>query len=223
MKLTTALFDLDGTLIHFPAHFWCEEGERIFSRYLGYKVSAQELYRAFQAFDFFGFLGQKSVEIEERFWCELDLTRCPAPELLPGAKETLGWLWEQGIPVAIVTARKDHPKQVETLLDQLQVGEFVSHIVCSHTRPGCYLDKTHLMQSACDSLNVSGSEAFYVGDTPSDIQSAKKLELGLTIAVATGHVLPSLLEQESPDHMLSSLIEFPALLTSIKGEQHAVG
>lgn len=213
MNHPAALFDLDGTLIEFPAQYWCREGERIFSKKLGYFVGSEFLYGQLADFNFFGFKGaQMAPQLEKWFWKELDYSSCPTAKLNPHVNESLQRLIDSNFKIALVTSRRDDPFEIEQLLENLGIGKWVTEIVCAGKRFANPLDKGPLIQEACMRLGAVAAKSLFVGDTPTDIRSAKSAEIRTTIAVCTGHVKSARLLVEEPTYVIPNLSLLPTVV-----------
>lgn len=221
MNTPVALFDLDGTLIEFPVDFWCAEGSRIFSRALMRKVSAPQLRRAFKQFDFFGVAGEENrIALQQLFWRELDRSLAPAARLTHGARNCLRALVTSKVRLAIVTARPEHPRLLLAQLKHLGIAPWIHHVETGYRTCGDPMNKDLQIQRACRQLGSTNAQSFFVGDTPSDVASARRAGVRFTIAVKTGHIEARVLQASRPDLILNDLRGLSASIISRCGGLH---
>jgi phosphonatase-like hydrolase len=136
----------------------------------------------------------------------------PGLEPLAGAEAMFDWLKERKIRTALNTG---FTKVItDTILKRLNwtapgtVDAVISSDEVPHGRPHPYmvrrLQKTLGIDNA---LNVAK-----VGDTEVDIQEGRNAGCGLVISVTSGAYSRQALQKFSPDHIIDSLAELPALI-----------
>lgn len=165
------LFDWDGTIVDSAAasyrvyvalfgHFGLSFDQTIFAR-----TYSPNWYLTYEA-----------VGLARELWSEADLrwTTLYAEEsceLIPGVLEALARLTEAGILAAVVTS--GDRERVNSEVEALGCGSVFSAIVCSqdslHKKP-----HPDPLLIGLDRLGVEGTQAIYVGDSPEDIEMARR-------------------------------------------------
>lgn len=121
--------------------------------------------------------------------------------IYPGVRDTLRWLQEQGVEMALITNKPE--RFVGPLLDQMQIGPYFRWIIGGDTLPQKKPDPAallHVMQMA----GVQPEEALFVGDSRSDVQAAKAAGVkcvGLTYGYNHGRPI----SEESPALVIDDL------------------
>ena len=121
--------------------------------------------------------------------------------LYPGVRDTLRWLQEQDVEIALITNKPE--RFVGPLLDQKQIGPYFRWIIGGDTLPQKKRDPAallHVMQMA----GVQPDEALFVGDSRSDVQAAKAAGVkcvGLTYGYNHGRPI----SEESPALVIDDL------------------
>lgn len=208
------IFDLDGTLIHFPQDYIFQQADRILAEFAHPPVPQAALASHFADFDFFRFvLAEEREQFIERFWKAFDWENFPKPVPLPGVVTTLAHLNSRGLTCTIATARLLPP---EDMLRELLHTGIVEHIAHITTRCGEHIpwtDKTGHIDQICKKFGVSAAETMLVGDIPADIESAKQAGVGQAIAVLSGGIRSKVLEASEPDAILKDIQELPQHFT----------
>lgn len=200
------LFDLDGTLIEFHRDYLFSQTHFLLQE-MGFSEVAQVvLNEAFAEFDYFRFVAAESRDaFIERFWSLFDWDNFPEPKPLDGVCDTLSTLVSANIDVSIVTSRFMAVEDLESMLRQTGILQYVSRI---RARPGDHVhwtDKRGLISEACQAFGIAPSQAVMVGDIPTDISSARYVGIGTSIAVLSGGVRRDVLELARPDLVLESV------------------
>ncbi|OLS64479.1 Phosphoglycolate phosphatase [Pseudomonas putida] len=121
--------------------------------------------------------------------------------IYPGVRDTLRWLQEQDVEMALITNKPE--RFVGPLLDQMQIGPYFRWIIGGDTLPQKKPDPAallHVMQMA----GVQPDEALFVGDSRSDVQAAKAAGVkcvGLTYGYNHGRPI----SEESPALVIDDL------------------
>ncbi|MFF7709870.1 phosphoglycolate phosphatase [Pseudomonas sp. NPDC007930] len=129
----------------------------------------------------------------------------------PGVRETLRWLKEQGVEMALITNK---PEQfVAPLLDELKLGRYFRWIIGGDTLPQQKPDPAallHVMKMA----GVSAGQALFVGDSRNDILAAKAAEVA-SVGLSYGYNHGRPISEEAPDLVLADLRQLlPGCLAS---------
>ncbi|MDR0280055.1 MAG: phosphoglycolate phosphatase [Paucimonas sp.] len=121
--------------------------------------------------------------------------------IYPGVRDTLRWLQEQDVEMALITNKPE--RFVGPLLDQMQIGPYFRWIIGGDTLPQKKPDPAallHVMQMA----GVQPDEALFVGDSRTDVQAAKAAGVkcvGLTYGYNHGRPI----SEESPALVIDDL------------------
>ncbi|HET7901957.1 MAG TPA: HAD family hydrolase [Candidatus Nanopelagicales bacterium] len=115
--------------------------------------------------------------------------------LLPGAREALATVTDDGFAVVVVSAKKD--THVRAVLDEVGLSAYVPDIVGER-----------FAETKAEALREHGAAA-YVGDHTGDVRGA--IGAGaVAVAVATGPTSVEDLRAAGADVVLADLTEFPA-------------
>ncbi|HVA95252.1 MAG TPA: HAD family hydrolase [Candidatus Dormibacteraeota bacterium] len=201
------LFDWDGTLLDsFDAD--AQAYFRMFEA-LGMSWSMEELkrhyspnwhkvYRAAR-------LPKAKWEQADRLW--MRFYRKHQPEMQPGALGVLRTL-EKRFTLALVSSGSR--ARVRRQLREHKVAGMFRAKVCSEDAPR---RKPHPapLRMALDRLRIAPEICVYVGDAPEDIQMAHRAGMR-AIGVLAGSPVPERLRAASPDAMIETIRQLPALL-----------
>lgn len=202
------IFDLDGTLVEFPHEFLYLETERILSEFSYPPVKRSILESCFSDFDYFRFMDEtKREEFTERFWESFDWPNYPKAVLFPASLAVLERFAEQGVSLAIATARLGPEEKIREDLRETGMLEHLSVIAPREDSSQDWTDKKVQIRHVCGNLGISVKEAIMVGDTPPDIESAKELGLACSVAVLSGGINKDILEKVKPDLLISNIGE----------------
>ena len=153
-------------------------------------------------------------DIHNRFVEDMEAYYLQTPDLnaLPYAEEIFRQLHSNDIKVALDTG---FTKIItDTIIRRLGwdknglVDFIISSDEVSQGRPYPYM-----IQSIMEQLNIAdANRVVKVGDTEVDIAEGRNAGCGLVISVTTGSYSREELEKFSPDHIIGSLQELPAIL-----------
>ena len=179
-------------------------------------VSRREIERGFADFDFFRFIDEAD---RERFADELEklMTETPFPRssVFPDTVECLISLKNEGFTLGLATSRIGRPEELAKHLAHTGIVKYFSHIATRNESSVHWSDKKAQLLEVCRELAISPAESILVSDIPSDIQGAKEIGCGLTVAMTTGGTRPEILAQAEPDLLLSSLEELAACVSKV--------
>lgn len=122
-------------------------------------------------------------------------------QVYPGVRQTLDWLREQQVELAIVTNK---PEQfVAPLLDEKGLGGYFRWIIGGDTLPQQKPDPAallHVMQLA----RVDADQALFVGDSRNDVLAARAAGV-LCVALSYGYNHGRPIAEENPAQVLNNL------------------
>lgn len=207
-----AIFDLDGTLIHFPFSYLFAETQRILKLFGHPDVSQEDLEASFSSFEYFRVVqyGLKlswssEEDFQAKFWSEFNWTHYPKALVFDYTIELLARLRSLGYRIAIATARASSPSEIEK--DLLDTG-ILSYVSCIKTRASDrdnWKDKSNQIRSLLAEFRMSSDQAIMIGDVPSDIESARAENLKAAYGVLTGGIRRDVLLASGPTEIFSNL------------------
>ena len=202
MKIDTALFDMDGTLIDSSAAILSSVKEA--ARITGLRVPAdKEIKEIIYLPSLISFKilypDKDPAKFDSVFLSLMRGKFKPMIKELPKAKRTLELLREKGIKIAIVTTKDRESAEAAIRLFQFPYDILLTAEDAKRARP----DPEPLLK-AIELLNSSAAQAFYCGDTPPDIVQGRRAGVK-TIGLTTGLYTKEELEKEKPDFVFDNV------------------
>jgi len=199
-KIKAVLFDLDGTLTDTEKYYQKAWPEAL--KHFGYKMTPEQplelrsLGRPFvlekfkewygEAFDYWKVRDYRKAKIEE-------MLRINGIPLKPGARETLAWLREHGVLIALVTA--NDRERAERYLKKIELFDYFNRIICADMvekgKPA-----PDIYSYTCRKLKLAPEDTFAVEDSPNGCMSAYRAGCNVIM-------IPDLTE---PDEALKSIL-----------------
>ena len=201
------VFDWDGTLLD----SFAADAQAYFGMFdaLGMSFSMEELkrhyspnwHRVYRA----ARLPRAKWEQADRLW--MRFYKKQQPELQPGAMRVLRAL-DRRFTLALVSSGSR--SRVRRQLREHQVSEMFRAKVCSEDAPR---RKPHPapLRMAMDQLRLEPQACVYVGDAPEDMEMARRAGV-CGIGVLGGSPVPGRLRAASPDALIETIRDLPALL-----------
>ena len=175
-NIKAVLFDLDGTLTDTEKYYQTAWPETL--AHFGYEMSPDKplelrsLGRPFavekfkewygEDFDYWQVRNYRKELVEE-------ILRKDGIPLKPGAKETLKWLRDHNIFIALVTA--NDKERAERYLKKIGLFDYFNAVICADMvergKPA-----PDIYRFACEQLKLSPSETYAVEDSPNGCTSA---------------------------------------------------
>lgn len=214
--IEAVIFDLDGTLMNVEERFY-----HVFLDTLkAYNLPAVEKDLFMQKFKRNQL--DELIELEDKytFWIAFLSLYCGAhkelSKVFPGVEETLATLRRAGIKIGLITGRLCEPDEVlgelrEQGLRNLFDAVVTKKLVVKLLKPGELFSRNQEIIQALEKLRANPARSVLVADYAEDLKSGK--ELGLkTVAVLSGSSDLDELRRISPDLILESVNELPAVL-----------
>lgn len=215
---TAIIFDVDGTLISSGGaggRSWDHAARRLYGQeaditeFTDTGMTDPEV-----ATEVFKYVHDREPSREERatliaayLWFVPDLVAASdGYEVLPGARETLERLGEQGMPVGIVTGAVEAACHVK--LGRGGLNQLLAFGAFSSDAPA----REEILRIAVDRAGVhvgrelDPSECLVVGDTPKDVQAAQRVGCP-SLAVASHKYGRDELAEANPTHLIDALTE----------------
>ena len=222
MTIKAIVFDLDGTLAEFnldyktvraeTMHFLINQGfpasifslnESIFEMLKKAKVYLKNNDRGEE----FSNIRKKVLSIAR----EHELKAARETSLLPGAFETLKALKKKNLKLGIFTINGE--KSTNLILSNFRLNQFFNAVITREVVSEVKPDPAHL-KAALKALDVSAEETIVVGDSVTDIQSAKTLNIKVVGLAENGSAIEKL-NSAGATHILQSITDLPSLVTNL--------
>lgn len=210
------IFDLDGTLVSVEERFY-----RVFldtlKAYHQPPVEKEIFMKKFSVNELDDFL---NLEDKHAFW--VDFLRAyngsynELSKMIPGAREVLKKLKDNGFKLGVITGRLSDPREIMAELHRFNLDSFVEAVVTkklvfAQLKPDELFSRSLELIQVMEKLNADPSKSILVADYVSDIESAKSLGLR-AVAVLSGSSDYESLRKIGPDAIIKSVIELPSLL-----------
>src|SRR3990170_5660445 len=229
MRIKAVIFDLDGTLASFNLDY--KTLRALVKNYLVNKgvpasiLSLNEsIFEMLRKTDVWAKnSGQPAKFIEEaqrETWAiaeKYELEAASRTNLLPGVLDTLKTLRRLRLKVGLCTINSE--KSVNYILERFGINSLfdvtISRNQVKHVKP----HPEHL-EAALKVLDVSASEAVVVGDSSTDMQSAKELK-AIAVWLPTGVSAVEQLTSDGADYVIKSMTDLPILIERLNKTQTA--
>ena len=204
-RVDGVIFDWDGVLLDsLGAAF--NVYNKIFER-LGAERLTREEFLRLQSPNWYEFYAK--VGLPPASWKKVDgewlrLYQEERPSLHEDALGCLGSLREAGLRLALVS--NGSRVRVERELTRFRIRFCFEVIVLGGKREELKPSPI-LLERALHLMDLEPWKAVYVGDSPADIQAARKA-LVPSIAIARGPIQADRLSEENPDHLFNGLRDF---------------
>ena len=207
--LKLAIFDLDGTLIDPKVDIFLQHTLETLPQFGYPDITLEQLSDYYRNFNIWGFVPETQREhFETRFWEALNKRHLQEPEPVQGAHELLDALLTRGIRIAIATARDTLPDDLRRELSACGLMNYIDVVTTRGiSSEKHWHDKTAQILEACQHAKISPDSAFMAGDTPSDIISARNVNIGAAIGVLSGGIDETLLIQSGAHLVLPTIFD----------------
>lgn len=207
LPLRGLLYDWDGTLL--DSYRADRDAYLEMFRALGVDWSAEEMDRHYSP-DWYRVY--RAAGIARRDWARADRLwarhyRHQRPRLLPGARRVLAWTARR-YRLGLVTS--GNRRRVLRQLRAFRLRRFFAARVCGEDAPR---RKPHPapLRLALAGLRLRPQECLYIGDTPEDVEMARRAGVRV-VGVLGPFPTHRRLRRARPDALLDSLAELPDLL-----------
>jgi phosphoglycolate phosphatase len=221
-KPVVVLFDVDETLVHTGgsgARSWKVAFTKLYGipADIGEHTSAGETDPEVARETFNGVLGRQPSDDElDRLYVEYllnladDILVSKDYRMLPGADQCLVELGQAGVLLGLVSGAMEGAARTKLIPANLNrfflFGAYGSDSPDRAELTGIAIEKASRLHTG-----LKPAQVFVVGDTPRDIEAARKAG-AVSVGVATGHFSVNDLTEAGADHVLPSLTEaFPGI------------
>lgn len=204
------IFDFDGTIAN-TVPLCVEALRRAVQNLTGRKPTAEEVKSTFGPSEegtlaaFAPGRADEGMEIYLGIYRELHPVLCPAP--FGGLEQVFSFLREKGVKTALVTGKSAPSLAID--LELFGMRDLFCHI---ETGNPARADKPVCIARTLSRLGVLPRNALYVGDTVSDIFSARESGMRIASAAWAPAANAEELARHRPDHLFTSVGAFAAWL-----------
>jgi len=205
MKLTTVIFDLDGTLAN-TLPLCIAAFKRSIEPLLGTTISEQEIIATFGPSEE-GTIRKLVPEQEAagvaaylHHYQQLHNT-CPSP--FPGIPELLELLQQKQVQLAMVTGKG--PNSTRLSLQQFQLEQYFEVLETGSPEGP---NKINGIRNVLSRLKADSNSSIYVGDAPSDIKYCKEVGIPIAAAAWAATTDATALAALQPDWLFYSVADF---------------
>jgi HAD superfamily hydrolase (TIGR01662 family) len=202
MKARGVMFDWDGVLLDsLGAAF--NVYNKIFAG-LGTKALTKDEFLRLQSPNWYDFYIKAGIP--EAQWNQVDeqwlrLYEEERPDLQPDAVGCLERLRKEGFRLALVS--NGSKGRVEREVAEFKLAMFFDSVLCGERKEELKPSPA-MLEKTLVALRLDPAGAFYVGDSPADIQASKNAGVP-SIAIARGPIQEERLRAENPDHVFPGL------------------
>lgn len=217
------IFDTDGTLIDTTKRFHVVFN-RILQKHGRKPIAWKEFFKRYSADTLDVIVAPSRTknreEVLHRFWLEFltEYRSIPVAEdsLIPGVKEVLEDISEQGGRIAIITSCIVPARKLELELSRYGIKKFARAVVTGadvikELTGGHHFSKMGIFERAITKLGVSPKDCVIVGDYWNDVEAGKKLGTK-TVAVLSGSMELDAMTKLKPDAIIESVRELPTVV-----------
>jgi HAD superfamily hydrolase (TIGR01509 family) len=196
------IFDWDGVLLDsLGAAF--NVYNKIFAG-LGARALTKDEFLRLQSPNWYDFYVKAGIP--EALWKQVDeqwlrLYEEESPELQPDAVGCLEALKKEGFGLALVS--NGSKVRVEREVSKFKLAPLFDSVLCGERKEELKPSPV-MLEKTLVALRLGPAKAFYVGDSPADIQASKSAGIP-SIAIARGPIQEKRLRAEGPDHMFGEL------------------
>src|SRR3972149_873866 len=223
MRIKAVIFDLDGTLASFNLDY--KTLRALVKNYLVTKgvpasiLSLNEsIFEMLRKTDVWAEnSGQPAKFVEEaqrETWAiaeKYELEAASRTNLLPGVLDTLKALRRMGLKVGLCTINSE--KSVNCILERFGIASLFNVTISRNQVKNVKPHPEHL-EAALKILDVSAAEVVVVGDSSTDMQSAKELR-AIAVGLPTGVSAVEQLTRNGANYIITSITDLPLLIEKI--------
>jgi len=223
MRVKAVIFDLDGTLASFNLDYKTVRAEvkaylvkrGVPASVLSVKENIFEMLRKTEIFvrnsgksaKFLAEVRDVALGMAEKY--ELDAAR--STSLMPGALETLKALRRMNLKIGLCTINSE--KAVNYILNRFGIADFFD-VTVPRNKVNQFKPNPEHIETALKVLGASASDAVIVGDSVTDMQSAKELK-AVAVGLPTGVSTMEQLMRNGANYVITSITDLPLLIEKL--------
>ncbi len=214
MKMKAVIFDMDGTLI--DSMKLILKSVNIAFKHVGLPEISPDMLGTIAGRPLAEILKMLKQDIDaesirkcEEIFKEVYRTMSAVEmHVFPKVKETLAWLHNKRILLAVVSTTSE--QLIERELKRFEFEKFF-HVIIGRESVQNFKPSPEGILKALTLLEVRPDETVFVGDSPMDVKAGKKANVK-TIAVTTGFSKKEILSREKPDYIINGIDELKNIL-----------
>ncbi len=223
MRVKAVIFDLDGTLANFNLDYKAVRAEvksylekrGVPASALSVKESVFEMLRKTEIFvrnsdksqKFLDEIRSEALAMTEKY----ELEAAKSTSLMPGAVETLKALRQMKLKIGLCTINSE--KAVNYILNRFGITDYFDSVV-PRNKVNQFKPHPEHIETALNALGASASDAVIVGDSVTDMQSAKELQ-AVAVGLPTGVSTLEQLMRNGASYIATSITDLPVLIEKI--------
>ena len=227
MRVKAVIFDLDGTIASFNLDYKTVRAEvkgylvkrGVPASALSVKESIFEMLRKTEIFvrnsgkpaKFLEEVRGEALALAEKY--ELEAAR--STSLMPGAVETLKALRRMSLKIGLCTINSE--KSVNYILKRFGIAEFFD-VTVPRNKVNHFKPHPEHIEAALKALGASANDTVIVGDSSTDMQSAKELKT-VAVGLPTGVSTLEQLMRNGANYIITSITDLPLLIEKINKTQ----
>jgi len=227
VPIKAVIFDLDGTLTSFNLDYKLVRAEvRGYLLKMGVPASVlkvnENIFDMLKKTELFMKNSNKTENIINQIRKEAlsitekhELEAATTTNLLPGAYDTLKMLKSTGLKIALCTINSQ--KTTNYILKRFKLTEFFDATIPRESVVDVKPHPDHL-EAALKVLEIAPSETLVVGDSVSDMQGAKELNV-LAVGLTTGVSIKEQLMNAGANYIITSITDLPVLIDCINKKE----
>lgn len=223
MHVKAVIFDLDGTLANFNLDYKTVRAEvksylvkrGVPASALSVKESVFEMLRKTEIFarnsdkpaKFLEEVRSESLAMTEKY----ELEAAASTSLMPGAVETLKALRRMNLKIGLCTINSE--KAVNYILNRFGIADLFD-ITVPRNKVNQFKPHPEHIETALKALGTSATDTVIVGDSVTDMQSAKELK-AVAVGLPTGVSTMEQLMRNGANYIATSITDLPFLIEKI--------
>jgi len=227
MQVEAVIFDLDGTLTSFNLDYKALRAEvkshlnkrGVPNSVLTLKETIFEMLQKAEVFfknatkttEVFIEVQQEALAIAERF----ELEAASSTNLMSGANDGLKALKQMNVKIGLCTINSQ--KATNKILQRFKIVSFFDAVIPREMVRFVKPNSEHY-EKALEMLKINPEVTLIVGDSSSDMQSAKEAKT-IAVGVPTGVSTVQQLIQNGADYIITSIADLPVLIEKLNKEK----
>jgi len=227
MRVKAVIFDLDGTIASFNLDYKTVRAEvkgylvkrGVPASALSVKESIFEMLRKTEIFvrnsgkpaKFLEEVRGEALAMTEKY----ELEAATSTSLMPGAVETLKALRRMGLKIGLCTINSE--KSVNYILKRFGIADFFD-VTVPRNKVNHFKPHPEHIEAALKALGASANDTVIVGDSSTDMQSAKELK-AVAVGLPTGVSTLEQLTRNGANYIITSITDLPLLIEKINKTQ----